>query len=214
MSDGGGGGATSEAARRYWEAMQPREWGALHALLGGEVEARGWADDSPLENADEMRHAWWRGRAVAFDDAFDDARAQPRALLRYRGYEDEAEDEWRPLSQLRPFEAEPSQGWRAAPRAVGEAVEVSWAPDGHPSARWAARVVGVKTPKRGLPRVNVRYDGFGDDWDEWLRRDDARLSPARPPFCVVTACFSAEGSAILAQLQKGAQLAQGGLFIS
>ena len=36
-------------------------------LHGAEVEARGWADDSPLENADEMRHAWWRGRAVAFE---------------------------------------------------------------------------------------------------------------------------------------------------
>ena len=65
-----------------------------------------------------------------------------------------------------------------------------------------------RTPIEGSPCSDFHQDLMK------IATISVRLSPARPPFCVVTACFSAEGSAILAQLQKGAQLAQGGLFIS
>ena len=46
-----------------------------------------------------MRYAWWRGdvRGFAADTGL--------VKVRYRGYEDDGEDEWRPLSQLRRHEA-------------------------------------------------------------------------------------------------------------
>ena len=80
---------------------------------------------------------------------------------------------WRPLSQLRAFEPRPPAAWRSYPRAVGEAVEVSWAPDGHPAAKWEANV--ISTGRRAL----VRYVGFEAGWDEWLAHNSPRLFPAR-----------------------------------
>ena len=48
-----------------------RDWRALHRLLCATlddgIEALGWADDSNLENAAEVRHAWWRGDVRSYD---------------------------------------------------------------------------------------------------------------------------------------------------
>ncbi|EOD32272.1 hypothetical protein EMIHUDRAFT_123006, partial [Emiliania huxleyi CCMP1516] len=121
-----------------------RDWQALYrALLGGRdgLEAKGWADDNKLDNADEMRHAWWQADALAF------SAANGLVLVRYRGYEDEGEDEWRPLTQLRPYEERPSALWRSTKRTKGEAVEVAWAPPDHPTARWEAKVIAVRARK-------------------------------------------------------------------
>ena len=148
-----------------------RDWQALYrALLGGRdgLEAKGWADDNKLDNADEMRHAWWQADALAF------SAANGLVLVRYRGYEDEGEDEWRPLTQLRPYEERPSALWRSTKRTKGEAVEVAWAPPDHPTARWEAKVIAVRARK-----AKVRFLGFDASWDTWLPHDSDELFPAR-----------------------------------
>ena len=136
------------------------DYRALYRSLlagGGHIEATGWADESVLENASEMQYAWWQADALAFD-----AR-RGLVRVRYRGYEDDTEDEWRPLSQLRRYEARPSSAWRNTRRTKGEAVEVAWAPPGHRSARWEAEVVDSRPAK-----AKVRFVGFDASWDMWL----------------------------------------------
>ena len=115
-----------------------------------------------------MRHAWWQADALAF------SAANGLVLVRYRGYEDEGEDEWRPLTQLRPYEERPSALWRSTKRTKGEAVEVAWAPPDHPTARWEAKVIAVRARK-----AKVRFLGFDASWDTWLPHDSDELFPAR-----------------------------------
>jgi hypothetical protein len=55
---------------------------------------------------------------------------------------------------------------------VGEALEVSWAVHGHPTARWAATVRqvsvygGGKMIKPPVDWLLVHFDAFSDEWDE------------------------------------------------
>ena len=88
--------------------------------------------------------------------------------------EDEGEDEWRPLTQLRPYEERPSALWRSTKRTKGEAVEVAWAPPDHPTARWEAKVIAVRARK-----AKVRFLGFDASWDTWLPHDSDELFPPR-----------------------------------
>ena len=68
-------------------------------------------------------------------------------------------------------------------RPAGDAVEVTWAPEGHPAARWEAEVIGAAgTRSGGKGRAKVRYKGFGAGWDELLGHASPRLFPAREPF--------------------------------
>ena len=72
----------------------------------------------------------------------------------------------------------PRLAWRP-----GDAVEVSWAPEGHPAARWEAEIISaVFTRGGGKGRAKVRYKGFGAGWDELLGHGSPRLFPAREPF--------------------------------
>ena len=115
-----------------------------------------------MPHASEMATAWLRCTAVALDDT-------QRVRVRYQGYT-AADDEWRPLSDLRPHCPRVPPGWRAKPRRVGEEVEVSWAPQGHPTCMWEAEVRAVEQK-----RCQVRFKGFGADWDEWVLRTSTRL---------------------------------------
>ena len=161
--------ALGQRLRLEGERGARREWRLLYGVLVGRIEAKGWADDSELDNADEMRHAWWQAEALAFDAASGVVR------VRYHGYEDEAEDEWRPLAQLRRYCAKQPASWREAKRSKGEPVEVSWAPPDHPAARWEATVLQVRQHK-----AKVRFVGFDTSWDTWMPHASDDLFPGRP----------------------------------
>ena len=111
--------------------------------------------------------------------AFD--AASGLVLARYRGYEDAAEDEWRPLVQLRAFEPHPPSSWRSTKQVKGEMVEVLWAPPDHPTARWEAVVSQVRVNK-----AQVRFVGFSANWDTWLPHDSKQMFPARAAACAAS----------------------------
>ena len=164
----------------------PYSWRSLYGALGGAngLAAKGWADESELDNADEVRHAWWQADALAFDTS------STRVLVRYRGYEDMEEDKWRPLAQLRRHEEHPPAAWRAAQRLKGEAVEVAWAPPDHPSARWEASVIQSRARK-----AKVRFAGFDASWDTWLEHDADDMYPAQAESCLQMLLRERDGSA-------------------
>jgi len=79
---------------------------------------------NPDPNLTQVRYAWWRGDVRGFDAETGLVKvrrprltsprlASPRLTtpyplkVRYRGYEDDGEDEWRPLTQLRRYEVPP-----------------------------------------------------------------------------------------------------------
>ena len=95
--------------------------------------------------------------------------------MRYHGYSSE-EDEWRPLTDLRTYMTRAPTGWHAASRQAGEAVEVSWAPPGHPTSFWDARVLSTGKAARSA-QCKVRFDGFGAGWDESIPSKSRRLRP-------------------------------------
>lgn len=99
-------------------------------------------------------------------------------LVRYLGYEDATEDEWRPLVQLRAFEPHPPSSWRSTKRMKGEMVEVSWAPPDHPTARWEAVISQIRANK-----ARVRFIGFDASWDTWLPHNAEEMFPARAAAC-------------------------------
>ena len=115
-----------------------------------------------------------QGREALRVPLVDDVRAAVLAEALRPGEEDEGEDEWRPLTQLRPYEERPSALWRSTKRTKGEAVEVAWAPPDHPTARWEAKVIAVRARK-----AKVRFLGFDASWDTWLPHDSDELFPAR-----------------------------------
>ena len=89
-------------------------------------------------------NAWWRCTAVAARGAG----AQLSVRVRYAGYEDTEDEEWRAMCDLRRGGAAEaglrSGAFASMRRCVGEAVEVSAKPtDGHPAALWEASVAEV-----------------------------------------------------------------------
>ena len=69
---------------------------------------------------------------------------------------------------------------------VGDVVEVSWAPPGHPVARWDATVVDTRSASAAARasakpspsnEVLVHYTWCADSWDEWLSECSRRIFP-------------------------------------
>lgn len=82
----------------------------------------------------EMK-SWWRCTVVGLEASA--SRRVLRVRCQYHGYSKPEDIEWRALEDLRPFEDwSVSTNWRKCPRHVEEELEVSWAMDGHPVARW------------------------------------------------------------------------------
>jgi hypothetical protein len=98
----------------------------------------------------KRKEKWRRASIVEMDGA--------RARVRYAGRGPE-EGEWVEAHRLRP--------WTPAHRAAGEHVEVKWRKTWYP-----ARILEGKL---GVHRIH--YEGFGDEWDEWVSSD--RLRPRR-----------------------------------
>ena len=120
----------------------------------------------------------------------------PTVLVRYDGYAS-VDDEWRASCSLRRSVAcDPHFCTRQA-RRVGESIECSAKPcDGHPSALWQATIAsrvrkarkqhGAAGPSRvhrdrGHPNKDfellVHFNGFEDEFDEWVAADSKRVRP-------------------------------------
>ena len=148
-----------------------------------ELEVQGLSTN--VDNAGERR-AWWRCEAVGVAvRVVDSVTAQMVLMVRVhtRGYP-ESDDEWRPFEALRPQSEVAVAAWRRQKRHVDELCEVSWAPRGHPAARWEAVVLNLfvlkDTQNKVLyPAVGVRYESFADAWDEGIKEDSRRLYPRR-----------------------------------
>jgi hypothetical protein len=57
----------------------------------------------------------------------------------------------------------------------GQALEVLWG-----TRWWAARIVDVKT-EDGAQKYKIHYDGWGDNWDEWITTDRMKAVGAPAP---------------------------------
>ena len=102
----------------------------LYLLLHGALDARGWANPHEQPGglqAGEM-NAWWRCTAVAARGAG----AQLSVRVRYSGYEEAADEEWRAMCDLRRGGAAEaglrSGAFASMRRRVGEAIEVAAIP--------------------------------------------------------------------------------------
>lgn len=85
-----------------------------------------------------------------------------QAYIHYDGYGDNW-DEWVGPDRIKCGSAAPAATARAASFSKGDAVSVKW------KGTWYdARVTGVN--KKGNS-WKIHYDGYGDNWDEWVSQD-------------------------------------------
>jgi hypothetical protein len=96
--------------------------------------------------------SWWAATVVKTDGK--------KYFIHYNGWGDEW-DEWVGKDRIYFLPVQ------AAAKAAAKAVEVEWS-----GTWWPATVL-----KTDGERTYIHYDGFGDEWDEWVGKD--RIRPAK-----------------------------------